>query len=132
VNKIKYISIAVTALLLSATGCYKVATYVPPDTGEVVTKTVSFEKDIQPILTANCALSGCHAAGGRTPNLSKGNAYNSLIKGSFVDKAKPASSIIYKRLTGVLTPSMPLGANSNPSNINGLMLAWITQGCKNN
>jgi hypothetical protein len=131
VNKIKYISVVAIAMLLS-TGCYKVATYVPPDTGTAVTKTVSFENDIQPVLTANCALSGCHAAGGHVPNLSKGNAYTSLTSGGFIDKSNPASSIVYKRLTGALTPAMPLGANSNPSNINGLMLAWITQGSKNN
>jgi len=27
---------------------------------------------------------------------------------------------------------MPLGAATNPSNINALMLAWIKQGAKNN
>jgi hypothetical protein len=118
--------------MLFSTGCYKVATYVPPNTGTVVTKTVSFANDIQPILTKNCALSGCHAAGGHIPNLSAGNAYTSLTAGGFIDQSKPASSIVYERLTGVLQPSMPFGAASNPSNINGLMLAWITQGSKNN
>ena len=123
--------LAITAMLLT-TGCYKVATYAPPDTGTAVTTTVSFEKDMQPILTKNCAISGCHASGGQKPNLSDGSAFNSLSGGGYLSKSKPESSIVYERLIGKLVPAMPFGAKSNPSNLNGLMLAWIKQGAKNN
>lgn len=113
------------------TACYKVAT-VEVDNSPAVTKTVSFSKDIVPILTKSCALSGCHSSGGHTPDLSAASAYNALIAGNYINKNNPSNSVIYAWLTGKGTTKMPLGANNNPSNINALMLAWITQGAKNN
>jgi hypothetical protein len=59
------------------------------------------------------------------------NAYNSLMS-KYVDIKTPENSILYERLTGKLSPSMPMGRTNNPSNINSLVLAWITQGAKNN
>ncbi|HEY6225271.1 MAG TPA: Ig-like domain-containing protein, partial [Gemmatimonadales bacterium] len=35
--------------------------------------------DVQPILTANCALSGCHISGGTSPNLSSGSTFGSTV-----------------------------------------------------
>jgi hypothetical protein len=123
--------LALFIILLVIPGCQKDTTVIVP-TVTTVTKTVLFSKDIVPLFTANCALSGCHASGGHIPNLTAGQAYNSLLNGNYVNKATAESSILYKRLTGVLSPAMPLGAASNPSNINGLVLAWIKQGAKNN
>jgi hypothetical protein len=59
-------------------------------------------------------------------------AYNSLISGDFISVSDPESSILYERLTGKLSPAMPMGKDSNPSNINALVLAWIKQGAKKN
>lgn len=101
-------------------------------TEKAVSGTVSFGKDLQPIFSKSCALGGCHADGGHLPDLMAGKAYNSLITGKYVDTTTPKMSIIYERLTGVLSPAMPLTGSSNPSNIEGLMLAWVTQGAKNN
>jgi len=116
--------------LLFITGCYKTTTLLVDNT-PAVTKAVSFSTDIVPVLTASCAKSGCHS-GSVSPNLSSGNAWNSLVNGSFVDKSAPKNSVVYLWLTGKSGPAMPLGASNNPSNINGLILAWITQGAKNN
>ena len=112
-------------------GCYKVATVVI-DNSPAVTKTVSLTKDIIPVFSKSCALSGCHSAGGQTPDLSAANAYNSLVKGNFINKATPANSTLYLWLTGKEAETMPLGAAGNPSDINALALAWITQGANNN
>jgi len=118
-------------ILFVTSGCYKVATVVIDNT-PAVTKTVSFSKDIVPILTKSCALSGCHNAGGHAPDLTSENAFNSLVVGGYTSKANPSSSKVYQWLTGKGAVLMPMGATNNPSNINGLVLAWITQGVKNN
>ena len=130
-KKIIATTVSVIMALLIVPGCYKVAT-VQVDNSPAVTKTVSFSKDLVPIFSKNCALSGCHASGGQTPDLSSANAYNSLIKGNYTDKTTPSNSKLYLWLTGKEAIAMPMGAANNPSNINGLTLAWITQGAKNN
>jgi hypothetical protein len=112
-------------------GCYKSVT-VTEDNSPAVTKTVSFSNDLIPIFGKSCALSGCHSAGGQAPDLSAANAYTSLTTGNFYNKTTPASSTLYLWLTGKEPATMPLGAGNNPSNINALSLAWITQGAKNN
>ena len=117
--------------LLIAPGCYKVAT-VQVDNSAAVTQTVSLSKDILPIFTKNCALSGCHSSGGQKPGLSAADAYASLVAGKYVNIATPAGSALYLWLTGKEAITMPMGAANNPSNINALTLAWITQGAKNN
>ena len=129
-HKIKITALVIISLIAALTGCYKTATLLV-DNSPAVTKTVSFGADIVPILTASCAKSGCHN-GSISPNLSSANAYNSLVNGNFVSVGTPASSVLYLWLTGKESATMPLGAANNPSNINGLVLAWITQGAKNN
>jgi hypothetical protein len=113
------------------TGCSKDTTVYLNNTQEVTTP-VSLSKDMQPIFTKSCALSGCHAAGGRAPILTDGSSYASLINGNYINTAKPEESVLYLWLTGKKSPAMPLGAANNPSNINGLTLAWIKQGARNN
>jgi hypothetical protein len=120
----------VTVLLLA--GCARNDTYTIQPEPVVVTTTVSFSATLQPIFTANCALGGCHITGGQTPDLTAGNAYASLTTGGFYSVASPATSIIYEHLIGTLSPQMPLGKTPNPSNVEGLVLAWIQQGAKNN
>jgi hypothetical protein len=61
-------------------GCYKVTTFIE-NNGTEVTEAVSLGKDIQPIFNNSCSLSGCHNSGGIKPNLSEGNAYNTLSNG---------------------------------------------------
>jgi hypothetical protein len=117
--------------IASTTGCRKDTTVYIQD-ASAVSGTVSFSKDLVPIFTKNCALSGCHADGGHIPDLMAVNAYSSLKAGSFLDTTTGTNSIVYKRLTGQLTPSMPMGGTNNPSNIEGLLIAWIKQGAKNN
>ena len=122
--------IGVMALLV-VSGCYKVAT-VTIDNSPAVTKTVSLSKDILPVFSKNCALSGCHSSGSQKPDLSAANAYKALTAGNYTDKLAPSKSSLYLWLTGKESISMPMGAANNPSNINALTLAWITQGAKNN
>lgn len=117
-------------MILFIWGCSKTTT-VLIDNSPAVTKTVSFKKDMQPILTKSCAGSGCHS-GSVSPNLSESTSFNALINGNYLNTVAPAKSEIYLWMSGKLAPAMPLGSTNNPSNINALMLAWITQGAKNN
>jgi hypothetical protein len=129
-HKINSTTLVIIALVLSFAGCYKTTTVLEDNT-PAITKTVSFSTDILPLLTANCAKSGCHN-GSISPNLSTANAFNSLVNGNFTNTTTPANSLVYLWLTGKESAAMPLGASNNPSNINGFILAWITQGAKNN
>ena len=111
-------------------GCSKTTT-VLIDNSPAITTTVSFSKDLTPILTKSCATSGCHS-GSVSPNLSEATAYNALLNGNFINTGTPPNSEVYLWLTGKKSVTMPAGSANNPSNINALMLAWIQQGAKNN
>lgn len=129
-------AIAYTLILISiliVAGCYKATTLYPnPDNVSLVNKQVSFTNDIIPLFNQYCSLSGCHGAGGHAPDLTAARAYNSLSNGGYLNLTDPAKSKIYLQLTGKITPAMPLNGTKNPSNINALVLTWITQQAKNN
>jgi hypothetical protein len=113
----------------------------PPDS-------ISLARDVQPILTANCALSGCHA--GSAPvlgqNLSAGLAYASIVNvaaqeapGFFrVRPSFPDSSYLVHKIEG--TPEqlggvgarMPLGASPLSGAAIATIRAWIAAGAPNN
>ncbi len=86
---------------------------------------VSFSVDLQPILTAKCAGSGCHDKS-YPPKLLIGEAYTSLIEGGYIDTLVPAQS----SLMGRLNKDMPK-SKLPPAEINKF-LTWITQGAKDN
>jgi len=123
-------ALLVAISMLVFNGCTKTTT-VLLDNSVAVTTTVSFSKDISPILAKSCATSGCHS-GSVAPNLSAATAYNALVNGSFLNTGAPETSEVYLWLTGKRAIAMPSGSANNPSNINALMLAWIKQGAKNN
>ena len=125
------ITIFCLVTIIITSGCYKVAT-VAIDNSPAVTKTVSLNSDLIPVFAKNCVLSGCHTSGGQAPDLSADNAFISLTSGNFLNKTAPQNSTLYLWLTGKETVAMPFGAANNPSNINALVLAWITEGAKNN
>lgn len=115
--------------LLLITGCYKDKTVVF-ETGDEITRTVSFAGDIIPIFNSSCNTSGCHSAGGKSPDLTTANAYTALTNGNFLNTADPASSELYNWMTGKRGTPMPVsGINKD---FNALVLAWIKQGAQNN
>jgi len=131
-KKIAILSGMLTVLVLSVTitGCYKTTTIVE-NPGNSITATMSFSKDIIPIFTNNCALSGCHVSGGHAPDLTAANAFNSLTTGGYVTAGDPDNSVIMLWLTGKKSPAMPLGKGPDDK-INAPIYAWIKQGAKNN
>jgi hypothetical protein len=130
-RRIILIGVIFTMILIVFQSCFDGTTLIVNNSPEV-TKTVSFKTDIIPIFNQSCNMSGCHNSGGKNPDLTADKAYNSLASGNYVNPAVPEQSVLYLYLTGKKTPAMPLGAASNPSNINQLVLAWIKQGAKNN
>jgi hypothetical protein len=94
---------------------------------------VSFSKMIVPILNLNCAKSGCHVAGGQTPNLSPDVAYDNLTGLGYVnpeDTLTPEKSSLYEHLDGTLK-LMPTSGKLSSYDM-GLIKTWIQQGAQNN
>jgi hypothetical protein len=132
---IKKLTIAlavIAAPIIGLQSCYEVATVMPDNKGSEVNVPVSFSKDLQPLLNANCNMSGCHTNGGVKPNLAADKAFGSLDNGGYLDKGNAGNSSIYLWLTGKKSTKMPPNGPNNPSNINQLVLAWIKQGAQNN
>jgi hypothetical protein len=96
--------------------------------------TVSFATDINPILTANCATSGCHS--GTTPegnlNLEAARAYDALQKrgSGYIDTINPQSSVLYSSLVSISDP-MPPNGQLSPCDLKRIEM-WMKQGAKNN
>jgi hypothetical protein len=91
-----------------------------------VPENVSFSIDVQPIFTKSCALPGCHSAGGQQPNLTIGNAYNSLTFFGYVNLADPANSKIYQQIN---IGKMKTYATDQDR---AIILKWMEQGALDN
>lgn len=128
-KKIILQTLAVLAVIIAVSSCqYKfiVEPTIPPvDPGDT-TNPISFSAEIEPIFTnTNCT--DCHGTGGTKPDLTTGNAYNSINTMGLADTADPESSIIYVK------PN-PNGNHYKKysSSDAALILGWISQGAKNN
>jgi hypothetical protein len=94
--------------------------FAPPGIDD--SKEYSFSADIEPIFKG-CA--GCHPSVSQ-PDLGPGKAYQSLVDGGYIDKAKPEESKLLKKLH-----DGHAGINSSsPKYVD--ILGWITQGAKKN
>lgn len=122
-------AVLVCTVLFLLSGCYKNRTVVIDDTPEV-TKTVSFSADILPIFAKDCAVTGCHVSGGKSPDLSADKAYSNLSTGGYLNPSAPDASALYQWMSGKKGTPMPV-SGINATN-NGLVLAWIKQGALNN
>jgi len=92
---------------------------------------VSFNGIILPILTQNCAKSGCHVAGGQSPDLTSSNAYDNLTGSGVIDTLQPATCTLYQHLTGAGgLKLMPPDGKLNSFDL-ALILTWIKQGAQN-
>ena len=126
-NIVGIISMAIVVLLLS--GCYKDKTVVF-DTGDEITRTVTFTSDIIPIFNSSCNGSGCHNSGGKSPDLTASNAYNALMSGNYINLGDPQNSELYQWITGKRGTPMPVSGIIK--DFNARILAWIKQGANNN
>lgn len=78
---------------------------------------VFFLTDIQPIIQTNCALSGCHAKGGTSPELT-----------SFEKVAGRAADVAHETQSGHMPPASS-GKSLSAEEIN-MISCWVQQGAK--
>lgn len=111
--------------------------------GEIRGQLIAFADNIQPIFTANCAVSACHVAGTSAPmslaagasvaNLVNKAATASVAGGTRVIPGNFTDSVLYKRITGTTAgPQMPSGRPLLPDTERNLIKVWIDMGAKDN
>jgi hypothetical protein len=124
-KKLTYLAVALlVAALLNA--CYydKVETFVGLPTN------VSLKNDVQPIFDRDCNSSGCHdATPSHAPSLVPEQTYNALITGGYVNTNDPVNSVLYLSVNG---GGMPAGRAPLSDIDKKIILAWITEGAKDN
>lgn len=92
--------------------------------------TVYFHQTILPLITSNCAMSGCHDAISHKEGVNLTDYTNIMRE---VKVASPTSSDLYKCLNETGDERMPPAPAAEFSLANkGLVLKWIQQGAKNN
>ena len=91
---------------------------------------VHFSSQIEPIFNNNDKCTSCHKPGGEAPDLTTGNAYNSIVSMKLVNTTDPPSSPLYK---------VPDPGNSSEHTWKKysaaeaeLVLTWIEQGALDN
>jgi hypothetical protein len=109
---------------IGLTGCYKdILVESDPDGPP---QEVSFSKELLPIFTKSCGITGCHAAGGHTPELTEAKAYSSLNNGIYVNTLIPKQSKLYLEVNGEMAPYIP------SPNDKRKVFDWIRNGAPNN
>lgn len=112
------------------------------------TSGVCFDVDIQPILSNNCAFSGCHAGSqpAQGQNLSAGVAYANIVCVPATERPgmmrvrpfEPDSSYLVHKIQGTQGDvggsggRMPLGGTPLTQEQISLIRTWITQGARTN
>jgi len=143
---------ALLLLVLGLTGCAGDGTGLDENGNPIGTPPpdddVTLSGDVQPIFTANCAFSGCHA--GTNPalgqNLSAGQSYGSIV--DVVSQEAPAlmrvrpflpdSSYLVHKIQGTQGSvggsggRMPLGGAPLTADQIATIRAWITAGALDN
>jgi mono/diheme cytochrome c family protein len=93
-------------------------------------ETVSFSRDVAPILIANC--NGCHYNGQRVSGGLVFNTFVGLLKGgtsgSAIEATKPDDSLIIKKLRGTSGARMPLGRDALSEDKIQMVATWIKEG----
>jgi hypothetical protein len=120
-------SVAVLAVVL-ITGCYR-DVISPGADPNGPPQFVSFSGDLAPLLSKNCALSGCHdAVPAHKPVLTADKAFNSIINGGYINTLVPNQSGIYQIVKGgVMPPTGPLKQSDVQK-----ILDWVRNGAPNN
>ena len=115
--------VLVSSMTLLCFSCYydefpqEVEVVIPPD------QVVSFADDIAPIfVTYNCTQ--CHKPSGQSPDLTEGNAYNSLVP-TYVSAGNPTDSRFYIQIA-------INGHRSVDAESIALIKKWIEDGAENN
>ncbi len=94
---------------------------------------VSYKTAIAPIISSNCAFSGCHGADTLKPKF-KLTSYESLISDGGIKQGHPEESKLYKTISTLnseeIMPKKPYSELTEKQM--QLIYVWIGQGAKNN
>ncbi|MEQ8908533.1 MAG: hypothetical protein RIC95_05045 [Vicingaceae bacterium] len=94
--------------------------------------TAYFQVDVLPILSSNCAFSGCHGNGSSSDGVELSN-YINVISTADVRAGNPNGSDLYEVITETdLAKRMPLGSPALPPEDIATIRKWIEQGALNN
>ncbi|MBK9731416.1 MAG: hypothetical protein IPO83_09020 [Chitinophagaceae bacterium] len=92
---------------------------------------VYFEKDVLPILTSNCAMSGCHDAETQAEDVNL-TSYTSVMNTSDVEPFNPGNSKLYKVITtSDVDDRMPPSGDPLTASQIAIIEKWINQGALN-
>jgi mono/diheme cytochrome c family protein len=115
-----------TFLLLASAACTTTPSSVPADP--------SYAANVQSIFNANCVT--CHGNASPTGSYSLTSRAGALGIGSDtipnVIPNSAASSKLYRKLTGIETPQMPLGGTPLDTVKTATIRNWIDKGAKDN
>lgn len=103
----------------------------PPPAHPCSPDSVYFAQDILPILTSNCAMSGCHNAQSHEDGVILDN-YTNVRNTGKINLTSPSNSKLYRVLNqtgGDRMPPLPMAAL--PADQRALILKWIQQGALN-
>lgn len=97
---------------------------------------ISYSGQVQPVFTANCAVTGCHAMGPTPTGGLRLMNYNAVMaggnSGDVIVPSDPDNSLLVKRIEGTITPRMPFGRPPLPDSTIQMIRAWIAQGAQDN
>ncbi len=95
----------------------------------------SFSRNVLPVFTVNCAISGCHDDNSAAASL-RLNSYQNVLKGSksgaVIYPYDSSTSKLIKRIKGTETPRMPKDRSTLSTSDQSLLANWISGGARNN
>ena len=125
-NKLLINGILMALFVIAAASCQYKFVVEPTPTPPVPGDTTSFSLEVEPIWTEQGCI-GCHNTGGQTPDLTKGNSYNSITSTALVNTDVPTESKIYYY---PLSDGTHFGKYTSTQA--SIILYWIEEGAKNN
>ena len=109
---------------LGISSCYQ-DVILPKTSQTAPPQFVSYSADLQPIWNSNCALAGCHVAGGQVPYLTEDVSYQQLL-GGYVNTVVPEESKLIIAINGIMLPHIPSASDRQK------VYDWIRNGAPNN
>jgi hypothetical protein len=144
------VAIAQVVAIGGATQASSAADAVPPARSGRSAPTVSFRRDVAPVLSASCATRSCHGGGSRPPLLSASagpTALRAALVGvasearpdeAYVAPGRPGASFLLEKIDGTLDDAqcadhdcgepMPADNPSLPAPARDVIRAWIAAG----
>ena len=103
--------------------------FINPEPVVIPKDSIKFSTQIEPIFNDGKNCTTCHSTGGQFPNLTTGNAYNSINNATFINLTTPETSLIYVH---PLAATAAHAWKKYSAEQAAYVLKWIQEGAKNN